>query len=76
MDYTEDEIALLFAARAELREQCGDGDDEIKFRLSSRMTFSNIEMLCRCDPRLVKTWEGMGLAARTKAKGKKGVKEG
>jgi hypothetical protein len=51
------------------RERCGD--PEIVARLSSREMFADIEVLCRCDPRLCKTREELGFPVKAKAKGKK-----
>jgi hypothetical protein len=50
----------------ELREQCED--PVIREKLSCRETFSNVEILARCDPRLVKTKSAIGLSAKSKAK--------
>jgi hypothetical protein len=115
--YTEDEIALEFAARyegelvyvtnstaavarrwyvksetggwhqdmtywvqwlirqhcAEIRERCGDA--EIINRLSSQLTFLHIELLCRSDPRLVRTREEVGFPPNTTKKRKKATDE-
>jgi hypothetical protein len=60
---------LIRQFAADIRRRCGD--PEIVARLSSRITFTNIEMLLRCDPRLVRTREELGFPVKAKSKKEK-----
>jgi hypothetical protein len=56
-----------------IRELCAEfrkhvEDDDPALRLGSRDTFIAVELIARCDPRLARTREDLGLKAKPRAK--------